>query len=720
LPGDHRPRVPGPTSIRRIRSICSSLLAATSPSELRTPAGARREELRYQLEIFALCGFAFAQPLLDVFGRNLEAFTLRGAGRLQIVLFGLAVTIVPWLVLGGAALVTRLAGATVRRWVQVGLLGLLAGLITLTALKRGTDVRGVLLALLPVVVGVGFGYVYARWRLLGLWARYASVAPVLFLVLFLVASPVSTLVFPSDARAVAVEGTELPRHVVFLLFDELPTASLIGADGQIDGARFPNFRRLADRSTWYRNYSSVSGSTKFAVPALLSGQYPRDELATADAYPDNLFTLLGDEYDVRADEVMTALCPDSVCGGTNGGIEALRQLTGDAWKTWREQTRLQDSDRPPEAGFLDETVPGRLGSRPARFDDFLEQLGEGGGRTLDFLHLLFPHQPWRLYPSGAQYPYPGRDPGLAQFVTSAWRDDPRPPELGRQRHLLQTQWVDGLVGETIDTLEERGIFDDTLIVVTADHGVAFRPGEEPRPGMGGDQFPADTYEQIMWAPLLIKAPHQRAAETSDDNVESIDLLPTILQRVGIAPPDELDGVPAGERRGDEKVYAGSETVGFSRTALGHRYRVDGAEGLRRVLADHQRAFAPSPDARWAFYRVGPYADLVGRPVTALRTGSPSSLDVTVDDADRFDDVDPSEGSVPGLVTGEAHSPDEAVVAVVVNGTVAGVSSTFPDDQGPEVFAVIVPDFLFRPGTNDVRLFAVEGTGAAAVLRPLDA
>jgi hypothetical protein len=697
-----------------------AFLAATSPTDPHASPGARREELRYQLEIFALCGFAFAQPLLDVFGRNLEAFTLRGAGRLQIVLFGLAVTFVPWLVLGGAALLTRLAGAAVRRWVQVGLLGALAGLITLSALKRGTDLRGAPLAVLAVVVAVGFAVVYARWRVLGMWARYASVAPVLFLVLFLVASPVSTLVFPSDAEAAAVEGTQLPRHVVFLLFDELPTSSIIDAGGQIDGARFPNLRRLADRATWYRNYSSVSGSTKFAVPALLSGQYPRDELATADAYPDNLFTLLGDEYDVRADEVMTALCPDAVCGGTSGGVEALRQLTGDAWKIWREQTRLDDTDRPPEAGFLDETVTGRLGSRPARFDDFLEDVGEGDGRTLDFLHLLFPHQPWRLYPSGAQYPYPARDPGLAQFVTSAWQDDPRPPELGRQRHLLQSQWVDGLVGETIDTLEERGIYDDTLVVVTADHGVGFTPGKEPRPGMGGDAFPADTFDQIMWAPLLIKAPHQRAPQTSDDNVESVDLLPTILRGVGIEAPDELDGVAAGARRGNEKVYVGSQTVGFSRTALGHRYRVDGADGLRRMLADHQRAFAPSPDARWAFYRVGPYADLVGRPLSAVRTGSPASLDVTIDDAGAFDDVDPSDGSVPGLVTGEVRSSGDAVIAVAVNGTVAGVSSTFPDDQGPEVFAVIAPDFVFRQGANDVRLFVVEGTGATAVLHPLDA
>lgn len=54
----------------------------------------------------------------------------------------------------------------------------------------------------------------------------------------------------------------------------------------------------------------------------------------------------------------------------------------------------------------------------------------------------------------------------------------------------------------------------------------------------------------------------------------------------------------------------------------------------------------------------------------------------------------------------------------MNGTLAGVSGSFTDDPGPPNFAVLIPDFLFTAGTNDVRLFTVDGEGAAAVLRPL--
>jgi hypothetical protein len=699
--------------------------------------GALKQELRYQLEIFALSGFAIAQPLLDVFGRSLEAFVFRGAGRLEIVLFALAVTLVPWLVLGIVAAATRLAGSTIRRRVQVVALGGLAGLIGLHVVKQTTSIRGWALALTAGAIGVGFGFVYDRFRNVGLWTRYAGVAPVLFLTLFLVASPTSSLVFPTDARAANVESSKLPRHIVFLQFDELPTESLIGQDGGIDPVRFPNFARFANDATWYRNYTTVNGQTEFATPALLSGSYPKNELATAANYPHNLFTLLGGGYEVHAGEVITALCPQSVCQRRSKGVPALDKLASDAVDLWQQQISLEDSDRQIAAGFVEETrstetktklddksfdafsvLSRNATSSPARLNDFIKQIGPEDRPTLEFLHLLLPHQPWHFYPSGLQYPYPPRDPGQPHlFLSGRWGREARPAEFGRQRHLLQVQYVDSLLGRVVANLRRRGLYDDSLIVVTADHGAAFTPGEEVRPGLESGDFPARTYEQIMWVPLMIKAPLQRQGDVSDANMQSVDLLPTIADMIGVRVPWKLDGTPiSAPRRREKKTFFTSSVVAFKTTTLGASSTVDARTGFQRMLAGNAREFAPNPDPQWAFYRVGPYADIIGRRVDQLPSGPAAPLDVKVDDPGAFASVDPGTGSVPGLLLGSVISESDAVIAVSVNGILAGVSSQFADNAGPRRFGVLIPDFLFVKGANDVRLFSVENNGHA--LRPI--
>ena len=89
---------------------------------------------------------------------------------------------------------------------------------------------------------------------------------------------------------------------------------------------------------------------------------------------------------------------------------------------------------------------------------------------MHFLHLLLPHHPWRYLPSGATHPdklLGGRKGGWAN---QAW-----PMAVNRQAQLLQLAYTDHLLGEVIDRLEKQGVWDDALVVVTADHGEALHP-----------------------------------------------------------------------------------------------------------------------------------------------------------------------------------------------------------------------------------------------------
>ena len=99
------------------------------------------------------------------------------------------------------------------------------------------------------------------------------------------------------------------------MLDELPLVTLLEQDGTIDEDLFPSFAALADDSHWFRHTTSVSSTTMYAVPSMLSGILPTDDAsAIAADHPDNLFTWLGDGYDARRHRVGHAACaPPRVC-----------------------------------------------------------------------------------------------------------------------------------------------------------------------------------------------------------------------------------------------------------------------------------------------------------------------------------------------------------------------------------------------------------------------
>ena len=92
--------------------------------------------------------------------------------------------------------------------------------------------------------------------------------------------------------------------------------------------------------------------------------------------------------------------------------------------------------------------------------------------------------------------------------------------------------VDLHIGRLLAKLREAGLYDRTIIVFVADHGEEFKEH-------GGLEHKT-LYEEIVRVPLLIKAPslgHRKASHLA----QQIDVLPTILGLLGVAPPDGLQG-----------------------------------------------------------------------------------------------------------------------------------------------------------------------------------
>jgi hypothetical protein len=259
-------------------------------------------------------GFALAQPLFDILGKNAEFFAARGSTPGDILLFAFVVTFVPALAL---LLVELAVGAIDRRagyvlhLVFVGFLGAVFGV---HALKRA-DLSGTTMLIVGAVL-IGAGLALAVWRAAA--ARWfltvLAAAPLVFLVVFLFGTPVEHLVFPNSEARAASALVRHPTPVVFLLLDELPTVTLEDANGDIDQGRFPNFARLARSTLWFKNMTTVSSNTTTAVPALLTGKLPsKGSLPVFQDHPNNLFTLLGRRYRMHVVETQTQLCPRRLC-----------------------------------------------------------------------------------------------------------------------------------------------------------------------------------------------------------------------------------------------------------------------------------------------------------------------------------------------------------------------------------------------------------------------
>ena len=261
-----------------------------------------------------LWAFAFAKPLFDELSDDPEFFVARGNTRWDIILLGVGLTLGPptLFVLCEAALVPL--RAVWRQALHLTLVALLIAAIVLQAIDGLGASAGILIAI-SLALGAAGAFAYARTQVAPGVLTVLSPAPIVFLVIFLLISPVSELVLPQAEKAKASGDIRGRAPVVLIVFDELSGGSLTGRDGRIDASRFPNFAALAKDATWYRNATTVADQTSRAVPAILSGvRPPKERLPTASDYPHSVFTLLGGSYAFNVDEPVTDLCPTRLCG----------------------------------------------------------------------------------------------------------------------------------------------------------------------------------------------------------------------------------------------------------------------------------------------------------------------------------------------------------------------------------------------------------------------
>jgi arylsulfatase A-like enzyme len=177
------------------------------------------------------------------------------------------------------------------------------------------------------------------------------------------------------------------------------------------------------------------------------------------------------------------------------------------------------------------------------------------------------------------YMFPGRD---RRFSASSYRRLKKEVNSGKRAlqpwekaHLI-SQYdggiaaIDAAVGELIQKLRTLGVFDQTLVIILADHGEAFAE-------RGVLEHDIDSvHQELIGVPMLIKYPDQHEGRRFNDWVSQVDLMPTMLGLAGIASPPKLEGrsLVMQESSKSEAVFA--ETSGHDG---GHRTILSGSMKL---------------------------------------------------------------------------------------------------------------------------------------------
>jgi len=140
-------------------------------------------------------------------------------------------------------------------------------------------------------------------------------------------------------------------------------------------------------------------------------------------------------------------------------------------------------------------------------------------------------------------------------------------------------YTDDQLARIVDALRQQGRFEDTLVVVTSDHGELF--GDH-----GGYGKPECLYDELLHVPLVVCNGPPSLSEATDDLVSLLDLPPLFHDVLGLNVPEAYTGRRPGVDEPREYVCAEHEVEGdvvVGARSRKWRYTVDETDGDRRLV-----------------------------------------------------------------------------------------------------------------------------------------
>ncbi|MDQ1914569.1 sulfatase [Paenibacillus sp. GD4] len=341
---------------------------------------------------------------------------------------------------------------------------------------------------------------------------------------------------------------------ILILFDSL-NRHMLPPYG-CDWVHAPNFNRLAKRSVTFENSWVGSMPCMPARRDLLTGRYNflHRSWGPLEPFDDSMPALL------KQHGVYSHLVSDHYHYWEPGGAtyhsqyntwEFVRGQEGDPWKG-----EIAEPDIPEHVGQF-EGYRGQLFrqdwiNRKYMSKEELHPQAETFGKGIEFIRTnrnedrwllqieafdphepFFSHQKYKdLYPhdySGKHFDWPGYHP------VQETREE---AEHCKYEYAALLSMCDDYLGRVLDVMDECGLWKDTMLIVTTDHG--FLLGEHDWWAKNIMPF----YNEIARTPLFVWDPReQRQDERCGGLTQLIDLAPTLLDFFGVPVPPDMQGIP---------------------------------------------------------------------------------------------------------------------------------------------------------------------------------
>lgn len=523
--------------------------------------------MRRLSHLLALNAFTLLQPALDQLSGNPEYLILEDYSLFEVltVVLLLACTL-PCLQLAAVIVLercgkTRAAKRLMNIWLGLG--GALCGVVLSRWLASIPQVQEIgvpqsILVVLAIPAAAALPWLCQRSELFQQVLAVCSIGTLLF--------PLSLLTVPAARYQLLgqpISAKAQPGHignpvpVVMVVFDGLNGMSLLDADRQINRDWFPGFARLAATSTFYRNATTVHTRTDHAVPAILASALPEELQRPVEAdYPGGLLRLIFDsrQYEMVVFEPLTRMSPTELrqIAHQRSPTAQITRLLGTLLRVYirislpqelpflpaipREWFGLLPTTATAQKPMKGQIIYGWDEHRSVQADHFVSNLRTAGRPGFHFLHIALPHYPWSLLPSGQPYVVNGTiGSSIYGLDGETWAEDPWPVKQAWHRNLLQIQCADRLVSRILDALTETQQLQESLVVITADHGMCFSPGRNLRDPT------TETLADLLPVPLFIKLPGQTTGSASDRSAETIDILPTIAEVLQMSADPRWEG-----------------------------------------------------------------------------------------------------------------------------------------------------------------------------------
>jgi len=326
-------------------------------------------------------------------------------------------------------------------------------------------------------------------------------------------------------------------NVVIVTLESIRT-DVVGAYGGASVSRpavpvTPAIDAFAESATLYENAYSVTSWTLAAHASLFTGLYPSAHQT------DGPHDRLDDSYPTLAEAL--ALRGFATAGVVSGPYLRLIHGLSQGFEEWVDgiaepidPLAHDDVTNPEMLAALERWLDARDPERP----------------FLLFAYFWDPHFDFLPPP-----PYDEMFVGDAGEPIDASSFDTNPaihPYMAREdldwiraQYEGEVRWTDEHLGRLFAALRERGLWNHTLVIVTADHGEEFFDH-----GQKGHK--KNLYAETVRVPLIVKYPDQREGLRDDRLASLVDVVPTVLDVAGIEPDfpvqgHSLIGVPAPER-----------------------------------------------------------------------------------------------------------------------------------------------------------------------------